>query len=104
MRLHKADESLEKWLDKLALPGMLLAVADAPQIRTDINESWDDYQTRCDSWLDKVGQTVGRNLKRGWAAMFSNVKLDFKNTNAGAAGAKDMMELILHQVFSGPPP
>ncbi len=39
-------------------------------------------------------------MTEGVAAAWDNVDFKFTNTNAGAAGAKDMAEMILHGLFA----
>jgi len=100
-KLAKFDESIDGWLNKLSGLGLLMAYLQQPQQDFARNESDADYDARTGKYLDDFVQGAKTNLKGGLAAAFDNVKFEHHNTSQGAAGAKDILQMVLQALFAG---
>jgi hypothetical protein len=95
----KIHGSLRDWFGKLAVLGFLSLQWQRPDLKP--GESEDEYRTRCVGILQDLAKNVQANLKSGIVAGFDDLDATFQNTTAGAAGAKQIAELIDHDLFAG---
>ena len=94
----KIMTSVEDWFGKLAAMGFLSLNFERPENQ---GESEADYQAKCDQKLQKIADTVKQNLTSGIVVGYDDMKSVFNNTSAGAAGAKQVAQMIDEDLFAG---
>jgi hypothetical protein len=100
-KLTKFEDSLDGWLNKLSGLGLLVAQLKTPERNWQDNENEEQYQARTSLYLDDFSRQTMKNLKGGLAAAFDNVDFKHHNTSAGAAGARDILQMVLQSLFAG---
>lgn len=98
VKLKKFDDSLDGWLNKLSALGVFLGQVERPS--QEIGETNEAYNARCQASLQRLAQATHDNLQQGFALAYDNMEFKFQNTTAGAAGAKDLQELVLQSLFA----
>lgn len=96
---QKFEEGLRAWTKKVGAFGLLQATAERPEPLD--GEADDQYWQRTKGLLKDFTQSIASNMTEGVAAAWDNVNFKFTNTNAAAAGAKDMAQMILQGLFAG---
>jgi hypothetical protein len=94
----KIMEHVEAWFNKLSAMGFLSLVAERPESK---GESEDDYRIKCNEQLSSLGEIVKENLSSGIVLSFDDMQATFNNTNAGAAGAKQIAQMVDEDMFAG---
>lgn len=97
-KLRKFDDSIDGWLEKLAALGVFLATVERPPLH---GETEDDYNRKAQRYLQDIAGSIRDNLRNGFACGYDNIKFSFQNAAAGAAGAKDLLQMVLQSVFAG---
>jgi hypothetical protein len=97
---QKFEEGIRAWTKKVGSFGLLQASAERPEM-LETGESQEEYWRRTQTMLRDFTQSIAKNMQEGVAAAWDNVEFKFTNTNAGAAGAKDMAQTILQSLFAG---
>lgn len=92
-------EKIGKWMSKLSALGVMLAeVAPPPRLPGETQEMYDQ---KAQTYLDKIAASVSQNMASGLGIAYNNVKFSFSNTQAGAAGAEDLLKMVLLGLFAG---
>jgi hypothetical protein len=94
----KVMEHVESWFNKLSAMGFLSLVAERPE---NMGESEEDYKAKCAAQLTALSSVVTKNLTSGIVLSYDDMTATFNNTNAGAAGAKQIAQLIDEDLFAG---
>ena len=94
----KIMNSVEDWFGKLAAMGFLSLNFERPENQ---GESEADYQAKCDTKLQKLADIVKQNLTSGIVVGYDDMKSVFNNTSSGAAGAKQVAQMIDEDLFAG---
>lgn len=89
---------IEAWMDKASSLGVLLATLKAPPRQS--GESQETYDNRCQNYLQKFADTLRDNFLEGLGVGFDNVSFQFQSTQAGAQGAKDLLQMVLQGLFA----
>jgi len=97
---QKFEEGLRAWTKKVGAFGLLQATAERPEMLQE-GETDSAYEARTKRILQEFTKSIAANMTEGVAAAWDNVQFKFTNTNAGAAGAKDMAQMILQGMFAG---
>jgi len=95
---RKIFGQIKSWMDKVSALGVLLAEVQPPP--REPGETQNAYDVKCQSYLDNIAETVNDNLNSGLGVAYSNIKFTFQNTQAGAQGAKDILQLVLQGLFA----
>jgi hypothetical protein len=94
----KVMEHVEQWFNKLSAMGFLSIVAERPE---NMGESESEYKAKCSAQLTELSAVVKDNLTSGVVLSYDDLSSTFNNTNAGAAGAKQIAQLIDEDLFAG---
>jgi hypothetical protein len=97
---HRAVvDKIALWMDKLAALGVMLAEVEPPPRLP--GETQEVYDEKSKVFLDKLAKSIGANMSSGLGVAYNNVKFQFQNTQAGASGAKELVQMVLQGVFAG---
>ena len=94
----KIMEHVEHWFNKLSAMGFLSLVAERPE---NTGEPEAEYKAKCAAQLHELSHVVKENLSSGIVLSYDDMTATFNNTNAGAAGAKQIAQLIDEDLFAG---
>ena len=86
------------WMDKLSALGVMLAKVEPPPRLP--GETQEAYDIKAQVFLDKIAKSVSNNMSSGLGVAYSNVEFSFQNTQAGAAGAQDLLQMVLLGLFA----
>ena len=86
------------WMDKLSALGVMLAKVEPPPRLP--GETQEAYDQKAQVFLDKIAKSVSNNMSSGLGVAYSNVEFSFQNTQAGAAGAHDLLQMVLLGLFA----
>lgn len=97
---HKAIvDKIALWMDKVSALGVMTAEVEPPPRLP--GESQDDYNTKAKTYLDELASSISNNMSSGLGVAYNNVKFSFQNTQSGAAGARELLQMVLQGVFAG---
>lgn len=94
----KIINKISLWMDKLSALGVMLAKVEPPPRLP--GETQEKYDTKSQVFLDKIAKSVSENMSNGLGVAYSNVEFTFQNTQAGAAGAHDLLQMVLLGLFA----
>ena len=98
--IHKdIIDKIALWMNKLSSLGVMLAEVEPPPRFP--GETQENYDRKSQVYLDKIAKSVGQNMASGLGVAYNNVKFTFANTQAGASGAHDLLQMVLQGVFAG---
>ena len=96
---HKAIMAqIRVWMEKVSSLGVLLAEVEPPP--REANETQADYDTKAGTYLQKIADSIINNLKAGLGVAYNNLKFTFQSTQAGAQGARELLQLVLQSMFA----
>jgi hypothetical protein len=97
---HRAIvEKISLWMDKVSALGVMLAEVEPPPRLP--GESQEKYNSKAKDYLQELSDSIASNMSSGLGVAYNNVKFQFQNTQAAAAGAKDLLQMVLQGVFAG---
>jgi hypothetical protein len=91
--------SIENWFSKLAAMGFLSIKFDRPE--QEMGETAASYRQRSQVIANDLAKSVKENLDSAIIVGFDDMEATFNNTNAGAAGAKQVAQMIDEDLFAG---
>ena len=95
---RRIQQSIGQWLEKLSSLGVLLAKVQSPP--REPSETQAAYDEKAQSYLEKIASTIHDNFTTGMGISYDNIDFAFQNTNAGAQGAKDILQITLQGLFA----
>jgi hypothetical protein len=87
------------WMTKLAALGFLTAEVEPPPRAP--GETQQNYDAKSQVYINKIAKSVQENMGNGLGVAYNNIKFAFQNTQAGASGAHDLLQMVLQGLFSG---
>jgi hypothetical protein len=97
---HKAIvDKIAQWMDKVSALGVMLAEVEPPPRIP--GETQEQYDSKAGTYLNNLAKSISTNMSSGLGVAYNNVKFQFQNTQAGASGAKELLQLVLQGVFAG---
>lgn len=96
---RKINASIKQWMDKLSALGVLLAEVEPPPRLP--GETQEAYDAKARTFLDQIATSISDNFESGLGVGYNNIKFQFQNTQAGAQGAKDVLQIVLQGLFAG---
>jgi hypothetical protein len=98
--IHKdIIDKIRMWMAKLSSLGVMIAEVEPPPRYP--GQTQENYDAFAQGYLDKIAQSVSTNMASGLAVAYNNTKFQFSNTQAGASGAHDLLQMVLQGVFAG---
>jgi hypothetical protein len=95
----KIVDKIALWMDKVSALGVMVAEVEPPPRLP--GETQEKYDEKAQVFLDKIAKSISTNMSNGLGVAYNNVKFSFSNTQAGAAGAQDLLQMVLLGLFSG---
>jgi hypothetical protein len=89
---------ISTWMKKISVFGVLWGQVKSPPRMP--GEEQSAYDARASIYLDKIAKSVAANLNSGMGIAYDNVQFTFANTQAGAQGAKDILQIVLQGLFA----
>ena len=89
---------ISTWMKKISIFGVLLGQVKSPPRMP--GEEQSSYDARSSVYLQKIAKTIADNLNSGIGIAYDNVEFTFANTQAGAQGAKDILQIVLQGLFA----
>ena len=91
-------QSIRQWLEKLSSLGVLLAKVQSPP--REPSETQDEYDRKARTYLEAIASSITENFTTGMGISYDNIDFQFQNTNAGAQGAQDILQIVLQGLFA----
>lgn len=91
-------QSIRQWLDKLSSLGVLLAKVQSPP--REPSETQSEYDDKARVYLEAIASSITENFTSGMGISYDNIEFQFQNTNAGAQGAQDILQIVLQGLFA----
>jgi hypothetical protein len=92
-------DKISLWMTKLSSLGVMIASVEPPPRLP--GESQDKYDSKAKAYLDDIAKSVTANMSNGLGVGYNNIQFQFQNTQAGASGARDILQMVLQGVFAG---
>lgn len=89
---------IKVWMQKVSSLGVMLAEVEPPP--REPGETQTAYDSKAGRYLQDIADTITNNLSNGLGIGYNNIKFQFQNTQSGAQGAKDILQLVLQGMFS----
>ena len=91
-------QSIRQWLEKLSSLGVLLAKVQSPP--REPSETQAEYDDKARIYLEAIASSITENFTTGMGISYDNIEFQFQNTNAGAQGAQDILQIVLQGLFA----
>jgi hypothetical protein len=91
-------QSIRQWLEKLSSLGVLLARVQSPP--REPSETQKEYDDKARGYLESIASSITDNFTTGMGISYDNIEFQFQNTNAGAQGAQDILQIVLQGLFA----
>lgn len=91
-------QSIRQWLEKLSSLGVLLARVQSPP--REPAETQEQYDAKARGYLESIASSITDNFTTGMGISYDNIEFQFQNTNAGAQGAQDILQIVLQGLFA----
>ena len=91
-------QSIRQWLEKLSSLGVLLAKVQSPP--REPSETQEEYDSKARTYLEAIAGSITENFTTGMGISYDNIDFQFQNTNAGAQGAQDILQIVLQGLFA----
>ena len=95
---RKIIQSIGEWLEKLSSLGVLLAKVQSPP--REPSETQEEYDAKARTYLEAIASSITENFTTGMGISYDNIDFAFQNTNAGAQGAQDILQIVLQGLFA----
>lgn len=92
-------DKISLWMTKLSSLGVMIASVEPPPRIP--GETQDKYDAKARTYLNDIAQSVTANMANGLGVGYNNIQFQFQNTQAGASGAHDLLQMVLQGVFAG---
>lgn len=89
---------IRTWMTKLSALGVLIASVEPPP--REPGETQGEYDQKAAVYLKEIADSVSENLDSGMGVGYKNIEFAFQNTNSGAQGAKDLLQIVLQGLFA----
>lgn len=89
---------IKVWMQKVSSLGVMLATVEPPP--REPGETQSAYDDKAGAYLQNIADTITSNLNNGLGIGYNNIQFQFQNTQSGAQGAKDILQLVLQGMFS----
>jgi len=89
---------IKTWVEKVSALGIMTATATPPPRVPGQDQA--AYDATAQGFLNALADTVANNMQDGLAVGYDNVKFTFNSTQAGAQGAKDLLQIVVQGMFA----